>query len=73
MSARSRAVRPLGRFRSLARRFLSDERGTTMVEYGLLVAMISLAIVTTLMVIRDEILNDFTTIADTLKGDTLSK
>ena len=50
----------------LLKRFASDRSGATMVEYGLLVAMISAAIMGTLLSISEEIKTDFTYISENL-------
>jgi len=45
--------RPVLRFRTLARRFLKDTSGSTMIEYGLIMALVFLAIVGALRVFAD--------------------
>lgn len=52
---------------SLLRRFAADERGATVIEYGLLVALISAAIAGTLLAIGDEMNADFTIISGALR------
>ncbi|WP_153771326.1 Flp family type IVb pilin [Labrenzia sp. CE80] len=51
--------------------FAADESGNTMIEYGVLLAMISVAILTTLGAIGGTIRDDvFSVIADALSGST---
>ncbi|MEP0232333.1 MULTISPECIES: Flp family type IVb pilin [Roseibium] len=51
--------------------FAADESGSTMVEYGLLLGMISVAILTTLGAIGGTIRDDvFGAVADALSGST---
>lgn len=52
--------------KALVKRFVADQSGATMVEYGLLVAMISAAIMGTLLSISEEIKTDFNYISDNL-------
>ncbi|ADZ68898.1 Flp family type IVb pilin [Polymorphum gilvum] len=52
--------------RSTLRRFLADERGVTAVEYGLILAMISVAIMATVLSIGEEIAADFTLLSEKL-------
>ena len=56
------------RVEALVIRFAKDERGATMVEYGLLVALISAAILGTLMAIGEEMKADFTYISESLRN-----
>lgn len=56
------------RVEALVIRFAKDERGATMVEYGLLVALISAAILGTLMAISEEMKADFTYISESLRN-----
>ena len=39
---------PIGFLRTTIGRFLTDERGTTAIEYGLLVALLGIALMTTI-------------------------
>lgn len=45
--------------KALVKRFVADQSGATMVEYGLLVALISAAIMGTLLAIGEEMKADF--------------
>lgn len=47
--------------------FVQDESGATMVEYAVLVAMIAAAVITTIVILRDEINNAFQRIIDELQ------
>ncbi len=47
----------------MIKRFLKDEEGATMVEYGLVVALIAVAVVATLGPLGTKIADLFTTVA----------
>jgi len=47
-------------------KFRSDESGATAIEYGLIAAMISVAVLTVLGTVGTELTSLFTTIADKL-------
>lgn len=47
-------------------RFASDESGATAIEYGLIAALISVAIITALTTIGTKLSNTFTTVANKL-------
>ena len=49
-------------------RLLHDERGATAIEYGLIAALISLAMVIAFVSLGLNLSDVFTTIADTLRG-----
>ena len=49
-------------------RLLKDERGATAIEYGLIAALISLAMVIAFVSLGLNLSNIFTTIGDTLRG-----
>jgi pilus assembly protein Flp/PilA len=49
-------------------RFLKDESGATAIEYGLIAALISVAIVTAVGLVGDELNNTFTTVKEKLAG-----
>jgi len=53
---------------SLIRRFLADERGATVIEYGLIVALIFLVIVTAVTLFSDRATAIFTHISTTIDG-----
>jgi pilus assembly protein Flp/PilA len=53
---------------SLFRRFLVDERGATAIEYGLIVALIFLVIVTAVTLFSDRATAMFTYISTTIDG-----
>lgn len=50
-------------------RFLKDESGATAIEYGLIAALISVAIITVVGNIGTELNTAFTTIETKLKGE----
>ncbi|WP_313194702.1 Flp family type IVb pilin [Shinella zoogloeoides] len=51
----------------LVRSFLSDEKGATAVEYGLLAALISVGLLAGLTAFSDSLNNTFMTINDKIK------
>jgi pilus assembly protein Flp/PilA len=51
----------------LIARFVKDESGATAIEYGLIAALISVAIITVLTTIGTNLVTKFTTIATALK------
>ena len=48
------------------RRFLNDETGATAIEYGLIAALVSVAIITILTTLGTNLTTTFTTISDDL-------
>lgn len=52
------------------RRFLCDEEGVTAVEYGLIAALIALAVIATVYLIGQELSKAFQSILDCLKTPT---
>ncbi|MFN3422851.1 MAG: Flp family type IVb pilin [Armatimonadota bacterium] len=50
----------------LLRRLLKEEEGQTLVEYGLLVALIALVVIAALTVLGRKVANTFNTINQTL-------
>jgi pilus assembly protein Flp/PilA len=48
-------------------RFLRDEKGATAIEYGLIAAGISVAIIATVMGLGTKLYNTFNTVETTLK------
>ena len=48
------------------RNFLKDESGATAIEYGLIAALVSVAIITILGTLGDNLSTTFTTISDCL-------
>ena len=49
-------------------RFFKDESGATAIEYGLIAALVSVAIITVLGLLGDELNNIFNLIVTALKG-----
>jgi len=49
-------------------RFAKDESGATAIEYGLIAALIALAVIGGARMVGTEVGNTFTNIADELKG-----
>lgn len=47
---------------------LRDERGVTAIEYGLIAALIAVAIILAVTLVGDELVNIFNDIADALTG-----
>lgn len=48
------------------KRLWSDEKGATAIEYGLLAALVAVAIIVALGVVSDELNNTFTKVSDEL-------
>lgn len=51
---------------NLVKRFVKDEEGATMVEYGILVGLISIAALAAIVLIGPELLRIFQAVADKL-------
>ncbi|MFO1067231.1 MAG: Flp family type IVb pilin [Geminicoccaceae bacterium] len=51
------------------RRLLADESGATAIEYGLIAALVSVAIIGILGTLGENLLTTFTTVADELGGN----
>jgi pilus assembly protein Flp/PilA len=56
--------------KDLVKAFVQDESGATMVEYAILVALIAVAVIATVILLRVEIQNAFQTVADELRAAT---
>lgn len=54
----------------MLKRLLKDESGQTMVEYGLLVALISIAVITVLVALGPRIAGFFDTVDQALEDNT---
>lgn len=52
--------------KSLVKKFLHDESGATMVEYAVLVALISVAAIAIIVLVGTEVRNAFTDVKDCL-------
>lgn len=50
----------------MLKRFLKNEDGATAIEYGLIAALIGVAIIAALGLVRDSLNNTFTDVASTL-------
>lgn len=57
-------------FLRLLKRYVQDERGVTAVEYGLLLAILTVGTLSAMISMRDEIINVFTTAADTMRNSS---
>ena len=55
-------------FLKLTREFFKDEDGATAVEYGLIATLISIALISSIIVMRDDLIALFEFIASTLGG-----
>jgi pilus assembly protein Flp/PilA len=53
---------------SMFRRFVKDDSGATAIEYGLIAALVSVAIIVMLGALGDELGNTFTRVSDELAG-----
>jgi pilus assembly protein Flp/PilA len=49
------------------RRFARDERAATAIEYGLIAGILSVAIITTILLAKDELVRVWTAISEALK------
>ncbi len=54
-------------------RFVHDDEGVTMIEYALLAALIAVALIATIYLLQQGIVNIFTTIANCLNNPTTCK
>ena len=57
----------MGRFIQAAKRFVRDEEGVTAIEYGLIAALIAVAIITAVALVGTNLSDLFTKIAGELK------
>jgi pilus assembly protein Flp/PilA len=57
----------MGRFIQAAKRFVRDEEGVTAIEYGLIAALIAVAIITAVTLVGTNLDDLFTKIAGELK------
>jgi pilus assembly protein Flp/PilA len=53
---------------SMFRRFVKDDSGATAIEYGLIAALVSVAIIAMLGLLGDNLNATFKTVADELQG-----
>lgn len=58
--------------KDLVQAFIKDESGATMVEYAILVALIAVAVIATVILLRIEIQAAFQKVADELSAATSS-
>lgn len=56
--------------KQLVKDFINDESGATMVEYAILVALISVAVITVIGFLSVEIQNAFQRVVDEMKAST---
>lgn len=56
------------KFVNAARRFLRDEEGVTAIEYGLIAALIAVAIIITVTAVGGGLQDVFQAVADALEG-----
>jgi pilus assembly protein Flp/PilA len=68
MRMRSRAIFIGSAGMNILRRFLWDERAATAIEYGLIAAGISVAIITVVMTLGSQLQSTFSTIASDLQS-----
>ena len=52
----------------MIKNFIEEEEGQTLVEYGLLISLIALVVITVLMVIGRRISNTFNSAAEQMNG-----
>jgi pilus assembly protein Flp/PilA len=55
---------------SAVKAFVADENGVTAIEYGLIAALVGVAIVVAVKALGTEISTTFNTVVDSLKGGT---
>lgn len=55
---------------NLFKRFAQDESGATAIEYGLIAALVAVAIITALTTLGTDLTNTFTNVSDALTGAT---
>lgn len=48
--------------------FIADEKGQAMTEYGLILALIAVLLISTLLLLKDELVNTFTSVVTGLQG-----
>jgi pilus assembly protein Flp/PilA len=53
---------------SLVNRFVKDESGATAIEYGLIAALVAVAIITALGTMKSSLVNTFNKVANSLDG-----
>jgi len=56
--------------KNLVSRFMKDESGATAIEYGLIAAGISVAIITVVQTVGSSLVANFTTVSDALTATT---
>ncbi|MCB1527015.1 MAG: Flp family type IVb pilin [Hyphomicrobiaceae bacterium] len=54
--------------KNLFARFANDESGATAIEYGLIAALLSVAIITTLQIVKGDLINVYTAISTALQS-----
>jgi len=61
---------PYGRSEEMntLRRMLKGESGASITEYALLLALVAIAVISVIILFREELVRTFVTIADALKG-----
>ncbi len=52
------------------KRFLKEEEGVTMIEYGLLAALIAVALIVTVKLVQTGLINTFTAVSGSLTAST---
>jgi pilus assembly protein Flp/PilA len=58
----------MSKFASAVQAFIADENGVTAIEYGLIAALVGVAIVTAVTALGDELKTTFNTVVTKLKG-----
>lgn len=51
----------------MIKRFFNDESGATMVEYAIMVALLAIAVATTVILVSDQLKTTFQSVVDCLK------
>lgn len=56
--------------KNIVSRFVNDESGATAIEYGLIAALVSVGIIGTLQILRDDLNATFTSVSTELQNPT---
>ncbi len=54
---------------TIIKKFIRDDEGATAIEYGLIAALVSVAVIAILGTLGDNLVNTFTTVSNSLAGD----
>ena len=54
---------------AIVKKFIRDEEGATAIEYGLIAALVSVAVIAILGTLGDNLVNTFTTVSNSLVNE----